>query len=51
MRQSLFGSDDEYGDEYDNSSPRSTRAPSHERVKDGTSRRHTKTRGTGKYTT
>ena len=51
MRHSLSGSDDEYSDEYDYSSPRSTRAPSHERVDDGASRRNTETRGTGKDTT
>ena len=51
MRHSLFGSDDEYGDGYDYASPRSTRAPSHERVDDGAIRLHTGARGTGKDTT
>ena len=51
MIYSLFGSDDEDGDEYSYRSPRSTRAPSHERVDDGASCRHTGTRGTGKDTT
>ena len=32
VRHSLFGSNDEYSDKFDCSSPRSTRAPSHERV-------------------
>ena len=50
-RHSLFDSDDEYSDYFDYSSPRSTRASSHERVDDGASRHHTGTRGTGKDTT
>ena len=48
---SLFGSGDENGNEYDYSSPPSTRASSHERVDDGARRRHTETRGTGEGTT
>ena len=51
MRHSLFGSNDEYSDEYYYSSPRSTRAPSHERVNDGVRCRHIGTRGFGKDTT
>ena len=51
MRHSLLGSDDGFGYEYDNSSQQSARAPSHERVDDGASCRHTKTGGTGKGTT
>ena len=46
MRHILFGSDDEYDGGYDYSSPRSTRASSHERVDDGASRRHSENRGT-----
>ena len=42
LHQSMFGSDDGY----DYSSPRSTRASSHERVDDGASRHHSENRGT-----
>ena len=51
MRHRLFGSDDEYNNYYSYLSQRSTRAPSHDHVDDGASRRHTGTRGTGKDTT
>ena len=51
LHQSLFVSDDGYSDELYYSSPRSTRASSHERNEDGKSRRHTGIRGTGKDTT
>ena len=53
MRHSLFGSGDydDHSGEYYASSHQSTRAPSHERVDEGTSRRHSEDRGTGKNTT
>ena len=52
IRPSLFGSYDEYDDEYDYSSPRSTRAPSDECVDDGSGSRHNEYSGTaGKGTT
>ena len=51
MRHSLFGSDDEFDDAYDDSSQQSTRAPLHERADDGASRRHSEDPGTGKSTT
>ena len=50
MRRSRFDSDDEYYDEYYNSSHKSARAPSHERVANGTSYRHSEYRGTSKGT-
>ena len=48
IRHILFGSDDEFGDEMDYPSPRSTRAPTHERVDDGASRLHTDNRAPAK---
>ena len=52
MRHSLFGSDDyEFSSGYNYSSPRSTRASSHERVNDGASRRHSVNRGLVEGTT
>ena len=50
MRRSRFDSDDEYYDEYYNSSQKSARAPSHESVANGTSYRHSEYRGTSKGT-
>ena len=47
FHQSVLGSDDEY----DYSSPRSTRTSLHERDDDGASRRHTEDRIVGKGTT
>ena len=50
MRHSLYGSDGEFGDEYDDSSQQLPLAPSNERVDDGASRRFTDKRGTGRGT-
>ena len=51
LQHRLFGSDDESGDEYVCSSPQSARAPSHERLDDGATHRHTDNCGTNKGTT
>ena len=51
MRHILFGIDDGYGGEYNYSSRQSNRASSHERVDDGSIRRHSNNRGTDVGTT
>ena len=51
MRHSLFGNDEEYGGEFDYSSPHPTRSSLHERVDDGASRRHSDKLGVDDGTT